>query len=334
MKTSFKPLAILGAGSWGTALALHLSRLGEPIHLWSKDASQVKSIQETGENKRYLPGEVFPQHLYVMHSLKDALEGVDDIILAVPSAGFREVLMQLKPHLPLQARLMIASKGLDEYSKQLLHTLIEEILGNHHPVAILSGPSFAKEVARQLPTAVVIASHHKTFAEELLKRFTSNRFRVYLSQDMIGVEISGVVKNALAIATGISDGMGLGANARAALITRGLVEMSRLGIALGGEADTFKGLAGLGDLILTCTDDQSRNRRFGLHLGKGLSPKEAEQVIGQTIEGKKNAELIVKLALKAKVEMPIVFAVTKVLQGMLSPLQVMEELLSRPSKTE
>ncbi len=329
-----KPLAILGAGSWGTALALHLSRLGQPIYLWSKDALQIESMQKTGENKRYLPGQIFPDYLYPMHSLVKALEGVDDILIAIPSAGFHEILMQLKNIISLQARLIIAAKGLDEKTEQLLHVLTEQILGKQHPIAVLSGPSFAKEVAIGLPTAIVIASCDLRFADNLVSRFSSPRFRVYLSKDIIGVEISGVVKNILAIATGISDGMGFGANARAALITRGLVEMTRLGIALGGETDTFKGLAGLGDLILTCTDDQSRNRRFGLNLGKGMTPELAQKAIGQTVEGKQNAELIVKLAIKAGIEMPIAFAVAKVLQGLWSPVQAMQDLLSRAPKAE
>jgi glycerol-3-phosphate dehydrogenase (NAD(P)+) len=327
-----KPFAILGAGSWGTALALYLSRQGHAVRLWTAVTNHVAAMQKERENKRYHPGYTFPSLLHPTADLAEAIQDAANILIAVPSVGFRQVLTLLKPLLAPKARLISLSKGLDESTGQLLHSVFEEILGKQHAFAVLSGPSFSREVILGLPTAVVIASQDKVFAQDLLQQFNSPLFRIYLSSDVIGVEISGVVKNVLAIATGISDGMELGANARCALITRGLAEIMRLGLALGGKNETFMGLAGLGDLILTCTDDQSRNRRFGLSLGKGKTPSAAESEIGQVVEGKRNAELVVQLAKNAKVEMPIVEAVWKILQAKLTPQEAMQDLLSRAPK--
>jgi glycerol-3-phosphate dehydrogenase (NAD(P)+) len=331
---SHSATAVLGAGSWGTALALHLSRLGQTVHLWTMDAEHAATMQAQRENKRYLPNLTFPPTLHPTHHLIDAVQNVTDILIAVPSAGFRKVLTQLKPLLQPDARIYSATKGLDDKTGQLLHDVVEEIVDKKYPYAVLSGPSFAREVAIGLPTAVVIASHDAAFAQDLSDRFNSPTFRVYISSDVIGVEIGGSVKNVLAIATGISDGMGFGANARSALITRGLAEVVRLGLALGGKLETFMGLAGMGDIILTCTDNQSRNRRFGLALSKGLNASDAAREIGQVVEGQRNAELVMQLALKHHVEMPITAGVCGVLQGKLSPEQAMQELLSRTPKAE
>jgi glycerol-3-phosphate dehydrogenase (NAD(P)+) len=329
-----QPFAILGAGSWGTALALHLSRLGQSIRLWTADTKHAQLLQQERANNRYLSKHPFPATLYPTAHLPTAVNGVRDILIAVPSVGFRNTLAQLQPLLQPAMRIVWATKGLDENTGQLLHEVIEEMLGQQRAYAVLAGPSFAKEVAGNQPTAVVIGSQDRVFAQNLLTRFNTLLFRVYLSTDVPGIEVGGAVKNVLAIATGISDGMGFGANARCALITRGLAEMTRFGTALGGQNETFTGLAGLGDLILTCTDDQSRNRRFGLALGKGTEAAIAEKEIGQTVEGKRNAEIIVQLANKKKIEMPIVEAVWQVLQGRLAPLQAMQDLLSRAPKSE
>jgi len=329
---SFAPLAILGAGSWGTALALHLSRLGQPIRLWTFEKKHAIDLKTEKTNNQYLPGHPFPESLYSTDQLADALLGVRDILIAVPSIGFRNTVTQLKPLLQADMRIVWVTKGLDETTGQLLHEIAEEILGKKYSYAVLAGPSFAGEVAHAQPTAVVVASKDDVFAQDLSDRFNTPLFRVYLSHDMTGVEIGGVVKNVLAIATGISDGMGFGANARCALITRGLAEMMRLGQALGGQFDTLIGLAGLGDLILTCTDDQSRNRRFGLALGQGKNISIAEKEIGQVVEGKRNAELIIQLAHKTKTDMPIVEAVWQLLQGKLTAQQAMKDLLARPRR--
>jgi glycerol-3-phosphate dehydrogenase (NAD(P)+) len=329
-----QPIAVLGAGSWGTALALHLARLGQPVRLWSFEADHVIEMQRDRTNKRYLPTQAFPQTLQPVVKLEDALSDVHDILITVPSIGFRSTLFLLQAFLQPTMRIVWATKGLDEQTGGLLHEVAQHILGDKSSFAVLSGPSFAKEVAANLPTAVVIASHNQTFAKDLQQRFNGQFFRVYLSQDMIGVEIGGVVKNVLAIATGISDGMGFGANARSALITRGIAEMVRLGIALGGQYETFYGLTGLGDVVLTCTDDQSRNRRFGLLLGKGLSPAAAEKEIKQVVEGKRNTELVMMLANNMLVEMPIVETVFHILQGKMTPKDAMQYLLSRTLKAE
>jgi glycerol-3-phosphate dehydrogenase (NAD(P)+) len=334
MNYSEQPIAILGAGSWGTALALHLAKSGQEVRLWSYDPKQIATLSNERVNNRYLPGCVFPESLHPVANLADALENISDILIAVPSIGFRETLLALKPLLDSPKRIVWATKGMDTESQQLLHDLADEILGKKHAYAILSGPSYAKEVAVGLPTAVVIASENVEFANDLQKRFNQQHFRIYLSTDMTGVEICGVVKNILAIAIGISDGMGFGANARSALITRGLAEMTRFGVALGGKPETFTGLAGIGDLVLTCTDNQSRNRRFGLALGQGKNTAEAEKEIQQVVEGKRNAELVIALAHKHKIEMPISESVLNILQGKMTIKDAMRYLFSREPKSE
>ncbi len=329
-----QPIAILGAGSWGTALALNLARRNQTVRLWAHTQTQADLLNADRCNVRYLPSYSFPDSLSVTSVLAEAVKDDCDILIAVPSSGFRDLLISLKPLLKKSSRIVWATKGLDPITGQLLHSIALDILGDHHSYAILSGPSFAKEVAKGLPTAIVAASDDTTFANDLMLRFNSDIFRVYLSTDIIGTEVGGVVKNVLAIAIGITDGMQLGANARCALITRGLAEIVRLGLALGGLYETFTGLAGLGDLILTCTDNQSRNRRFGLAIGSGKSIENAEKEIGQVIEGKHNAERVVQLAHKLGVDMPISSTVLKVLQNEITLPQAMQSLLSRAPKAE
>lgn len=329
-----KPITILGAGSWGTALGLYLSRRGQPVRLWSVEIPEVAAMLAERTNNRYLPGYGFPDILQPTANLAEAVKNIDDIIVAVPSIGFRETLTMLKPLVSSSIRITSATKGLDEETGQLLHEVVEETLDKDRQFAVLSGPSFAREVAAGLPAAVVVASQHKRLATDIMQRFNSPIFRVYLSQDVIGVEIGGVVKNVIAIATGISDGMNLGANARSALITRGLAEIIRLGTKLGGKLETLIGLSGLGDLILTCGDDQSRNRRLGLAIGKGQDIQAAEREIGQVVEGKRNAELVVNLAKQHGIEMPLCETVWKILQGKLPAQEAAESLLSRTAKNE
>lgn len=327
------PIAILGAGSWGTALALCLARNGSPVSLWTHETAVVEKIKADRENKKYLPGFALPDTIHITSNLSTALQNCRDIMLAIPSAGFRDTLIAIKSFLKDNSRIAWATKGLDPKTGELLHQVAETVLGKQYPLAVLSGPSFATEVAANAPTAVVIASNNKSFANDLQNRFNSNTFRVYPSTDIIGVEIGGAVKNVLAIAAGITDGMKLGANARSALITRGLAEMLRLGLALGGQAETFTGLAGLGDLVLTCSDNQSRNKRFGLALGAGKSITEAHREIGQVIEGEANAELVVALAKKHHVEMPIAETVLEVLREEISIEEALQKLLSRTPRT-
>lgn len=324
-----KPITILGAGSWGTALALYLARRGQTVRLWSYEISEVAAMLAERTNNRFLPGYPFPDTIEPTANLAEAIKGIDDILIVVPSVGFRDTLNMLKPLINPNTRVTCATKGLDTDTGQLLNEVAEEILGSQHKFAVLSGPSFAREVAAGLPSAVVIASKDNQFVRDLTERFDSSIFRIYPSDDVTGVELGGVVKNVIAIATGISDGMELGANTRSALLTRGLSEMIKLGNALGGKTETFIGLSGIGDLILTATDNQSRNRRLGLAIGQGQNLQDAERQIGQVVEGKRNAELVALLAEKHGVEMPICGTVWEVLQGKLTGKEAKELLLSR-----
>jgi glycerol-3-phosphate dehydrogenase (NAD(P)+) len=322
------PIAILGAGSWGTALALYLARRGHIVHLWSIEIAEIASQIAERENTQYLPGFQFPALIQPTANLVEAVNQVQNIIIAVPSIGFRHTVSMLKPIIiPDFTRIICATKGLDEETGQLLHEVVEEVLGDDHPFAILSGPSFAREVAAGLPAALVIASCHPTFRQELIKHFHSDIFRLCPSDDVIGTEVGGIVKNVIALATGISDGLKLGANARSALITQGLTEMMHLGTALGGKSETFMGLSGLGDLILTCTDNQSRNRRLGLALGEGHDINSAEQNIGQAVEGKRNAHLVHQLAERYQITMPVCDIVWQIVQGKVTAKEVGYRLL-------
>lgn len=329
-----KPIAILGAGSWGTALALHLAHLDQPVRLWTFEKDHVVSMQQEKKNLRYMRDHSFPPSLLPIADLDEAIHDAEDILIAVPSVAFHKLLLALSSRLKSNVGILCATKGLDEESGLLLHEVASNTLRDNHPYGILSGPSYAKEVAQGLPTAVVIASKDRSFSEKMSKRFNHNLFRVYLSTDVIGVEVGGAVKNVIAIAAGMSDGMGFGTNARCALITRGLAEITRLGMALGGQFETFTGLTGLGDLVLTCTDNQSRNRRFGLYLGEGLNPTDAVNKVGQVVEGQRNAELVMKLANKMNVEMPIVNSVFNILQGSMTCHDALHALLSRATRSE
>jgi len=325
-----KPIAILGAGSWGTALALYLARRHQPVKIWSIETAEITAMLKDKVNQRYMPGFALPDEIHPMTDLAATVQDVSDILMVVPSSGFRQTLISLKACGLHQPRIICATKGLDMETGQLLNQVTQEIFGKTCPFAVLSGPSFAREVAAGLPTAVVIASHDAAFLKEVVKRFQSEIFSISPSQDVMGVEIGGVAKNVIAIATGISDGMEFGTNARSALITYGLAEIIQLGTALGGQLTTFMGLSGLGDLILTATDDQSRNRRLGLSLGKGRNIQEAEREIGQVIEGKRNAELMVMLAKQHQVHLPVCEMVWEILQGKVSAKEGIKQLLCAP----
>jgi glycerol-3-phosphate dehydrogenase (NAD(P)+) len=333
MKAKQHPIAVLGAGSWGTALAMLLARNGYDTRLWTRDQLHAKQMHEDGENNRYLPDYPFPKSIHVYHDLAACLEGVTDIFVVVPSYAFRELITKIKPYTNHGTRLVWGTKGLDAQN-QLLHEVVEEILQHKLPMAVLSGPSLAGEVAAGLPTAVTVSSNDERFAHDLIAYLHSVHFRVYQNNDMIGVELCGAIKNVLAIASGISDGMQFGSNARSALITRGLAEMSRLCEALGGQKETVMGLAGLGDLVLTSTDNQSRNRRFGMALGTGIDPKTAEQAIGQAVEGFHNSQQVCQLAKKHRIEMPISQQVYRILHDNLDARKAVQELLERAPKTE
>lgn len=332
--TNHAPILVVGAGSWGTALAIHLANNHNTVRMWGIETSEMQVMAEQRINPFYLPDYPFPESLQAFVELEQAIEGVDDILIVVPSHGFASTLATLHPYLTSNSCIAWATKGLDPTSGDLLADLAKRELGDDYPLAVIAGPSFAKEVAQGLPTAVTIAANNETFASDLITRFSSDTFRPYLNKDIVGVAICGAVKNPIALAAGISDGLGYGANARCALITRALAEMTRLGLALGGDAATFTGLAGLGDLVLTCTDNQSRNRRFGLAIGQGKSFDQAAAEIGQVVEGRGNAPLVRQMAKRVNVSMPIIECVCDVLDGKLAPQQAVTALFSREIKAE
>ena len=299
-----EPMTVIGAGSWGTALAILLAREGHLTHLWGRDAAQVDAMRSARRNLRYLPDALFPETLHVTSDLRSALHDARDALIAVPSQAFRATLEHVRPHLAPHTRIAWATKGFEIATGLLPHQVVQEVLGAT-PGAVLSGPTFAKEVGSGLPTAMTIASTDEHFAKELALSLSGPRFRAYTQTDIMGVEVGGAVKNVIAIGSGIADGMGYGANTRVALITRGLAEMMRLGVKLGAARETFMGLAGLGDLVLTCTDDQSRNRRFGMALGRGESQAEAQGIIHQVVEGVLAARAVHDVALRLHVDMPI-----------------------------
>lgn len=329
-----KPIGVLGAGSWGTALAILLARNGRPVKLWSVDASELVPLRKDRENRRYLPGIAFPDLLEIESDLSALTAQTGELLIVVPSHGFRDTLLQLRDCAPSDLRLAWATKGFEHDSGKLLHLVAREVLGDQVPLAVLSGPTFAREVAAGLPTALTIAATDPGFAHALAESLHSATFRAYTSDDMAGVETGGAVKNVIAIGCGISDGLKFGANARAALITRGLSEITRLGLALGARAETFQGLAGLGDLVLTCTDDQSRNRRMGLALANGKDRAAIEHEIGQVVEGVPAAEAVHVLAQRLGVEMPIVEHIYRILYQNLAPRTAVETLMSRSLKSE
>ena len=313
------PVAVLGSGSWGTALAIQYARAGRETRLWGRDPEQIARLAADRVNARYLPGATFPAALKPEADLAHALAGATDILVVVPSHAFRPLLDRIKPHLTPGQRVVWATKGFERNTLLLPHQVAREVLGDRVPTAVLSGPTFAREVGLGLPTAITVASTDSAFADDLARVLSNEYFRAYTSDDIIGVEVGGAVKNVIAVATGIADGLGFGANTRAALITRGLAEMTRLGLALGARPGTFMGLAALGDLVLTCTDNQSRNRRFGLALAEGLGADEALARIGQVVEGYEAARAVLAVSKRHGVDMPIANAVEQVLfEGVLA----------------
>jgi glycerol-3-phosphate dehydrogenase (NAD(P)+) len=327
-------ISVLGAGSWGTALAIQLAAAGQSTLLWGRDEAELALLARERRNSRYLPDAAFPESLSIEPDLGRALAASRDLLVAVPSHALRDLLEQIAVQRRSDARLAWATKGFELTSGLLPHQVVAEVFGEQVPGAVVSGPTFAREVGAGLPTAMTIAASDPGFARELAQRLSSRNFRAYTSSDVVGVEIGGAVKNVLAIGAGISDGLGFGANTRIALITRGLVEMTRLGVALGARRETFMGLAGLGDLVLTCTDNQSRNRRFGIALASGTSVTAAQQSIGQVVEGVLAARAVRAVAARAKVEMPICEQVYRVVHEGAVPKEAVKELMSRALKPE
>lgn len=326
-----KSVVVLGAGAWGTAIAAVLApRL--QVSLWARDAMQARAMAASRRNERYLPGVALPEPLAITADFARAVANADLVLAATPVAGLRPLLERLQE---AGTRPVIwLCKGFEQGSGLLPHQIVQQSFGGQARAGALSGPSFAQEVARGLPCALTLASRDAAFAREAAATLHGGRLRVYYSADLVGVEVGGAVKNVMAIAAGISDGLALGQNARAALITRGLAEIARLGVALGGAPETFMGLAGAGDLILTATGDLSRNRRVGIELARGRLPAEILQALGHVAEGVHSAKEVARLARARGVDMPVTEAVNAVLEGTLAPAAAVERLLSRDAKPE
>ncbi|PII82668.1 glycerol-3-phosphate dehydrogenase [Serratia sp. OLJL1] len=335
MNTVNASMTVIGAGSYGTALAITLARNGHTVVLWGHNPAQIQTLQRDRCNQAFLPDVPFPDTLLLEADLARALAASRDVLVVVPSHVFGDVLRQLKPHLRPDARIVWATKGLEAETGRLLQDVAREALGEAIPLAVLSGPTFAKALAAGLPTAIALAATDAQFADDLQQLLHCGKsFRVYSNPDFIGVQLGGAVKNVIAIGAGMSDGIGFGANARTALITRGLAEMSRLGSALGADPSTFMGMAGLGDLVLTCTDNQSRNRRFGIMLGQGKGVQEAQDSIGQVVEGYRNTKEVLALAQRHGVEMPITEQIYQVLYCHKDAREAALSLLGRARKDE
>ena len=326
-------ITVLGAGSWGTALAIRLATCHNTF-LWGHEPDVMSRLASARENSAFLPGIAFPDKLAIETDLSTAVRRSRDILIVVPSHAFRDVICQLTDSLETDSRIAWATKGLEQGSGKFMSDVLDEELGTKYPAAVVSGPTFALEVARGLPTALTVASNNPAFANDMATHLHGDTMRVYTSDDVVGVQLGGTVKNVLAIASGITDGLQLGANSRAALITRGLAEIIRLGDAMGARRETMMGLSGVGDLILTCTDDLSRNRRLGLALGRGAELEIAVREIGQVVEGFNTAREVVHLAQRYKVEMPISEQVYRVLHEGLAPATAVQNLLSRDIRPE
>ncbi len=328
-------ITVLGAGSYGTALAISLASNGHKTLIWGHEPEHIESLKRDRANEAFLPGIALPELLIPEADLATALAASNNVLVVVPSHVFGLVLEQAKPHLRKDSRIVWATKGLEPETGRLLQDVARDILGDEYPLAVLSGPTFAKELAAGMPTAISVAGTDDVFTNDLVELLHSpSRLRVYANDDFIGLQLGGAVKNVIAISAGMSDGIGFGANARTALITRGLVELTRLGEAIGAQPSTFMGMAGLGDLVLTCTDNQSRNRRFGLALGQGKDVDTAQTEIGQVVEGYRNTKEVYVLAKRLGVEMPITEQVYRVLYQDGTPQEAAKTLLAREKKSE
>ncbi len=328
-------MTVIGAGSYGTSLAISLARNGANVVIWGHEPEHMAKLEADRANHEFLPGIEFPETLIVESDLHKAVQASRDLLVVVPSHVFGIVLNSIKPHLRHDSRICWATKGLEPETGRLLKDVAHDIIGDEYPLAVLSGPTFAKELAAGLPTAIAVASPNAEFVADLQEKIhCSKTFRVYANDDFTGMQLGGAVKNVIAIGAGMSDGIGFGANARTALITRGLAEMTRLGSALGAKPDTFMGMAGLGDLVLTCTDNQSRNRRFGLALGQGKDVDTAQTEIGQVVEGYRNTKEVWLLSQRMGVEMPIVDQIYQVLYQGKDARLAAQDLLARDKKAE
>jgi glycerol-3-phosphate dehydrogenase (NAD(P)+) len=327
-------VAVLGAGSWGSALAMHLARAGHATRLWARDAALVAEMQARRANAVYLPDVPFPPGLDATASIADAVSGADLVVCAVPSHGVRAVMTEAAPALERGATLVSATKGLELDTFLRVSELLDDVLRHAHPIAVISGPSFAAELARQMPTAVCVASVDPAVAERVQAGFRSSYLRLYASDDVVGVEIGGATKNVIAIAAGVVEGLGIGQNALAALITRGLAEMSRLAGALGARRETLAGLAGLGDLVLTCTGALSRNRHVGIELARGRPLQEIVASMKMVAEGVKTTGAALALGSRHGIELPITTQMHEVLEGRKDAKTAVVDLMLRPQRAE
>jgi glycerol-3-phosphate dehydrogenase (NAD(P)+) len=326
-------IMVLGGGSWGTALASLLAKNKEEVFFWVRNKEQFKSIKETRENKKYLPNIKIPDSVKVVNSYREAIDICNIVVLAIPSQNIRGLLVELKDYLSNSTLVVNVSKGIEQKTLKTISEVCKEIIPNN-PYIVLSGPSHAEEVGKDLPTTVVAASENKNYAKKIQEIFTSNTFRVYTNEDVKGVELGGSLKNVIAIASGISDGLGYGDNTKAALMNRGIIEISRLADKLGADKMTFLGLAGIGDLIVTCTSMHSRNRRAGILIGKGKSVEEAIKEVGMVVEGIYTTEAAFKLAKENNVEMPIVEELYKIIYEGKKAKESVDSLMTRDKKDE
>lgn len=327
---------VLGAGSWGTALASVLAAKGYPVTAWDKDAGVLEDIARNHRNERYLPGVALSANLHAASEIVKALEGAELVVLAVPSHAVRPVVIEMKRHVHAGTPIVCVAKGIEQETLMTMSEVMEDVLPVplHPYLAVLSGPSFASEVARGLPTAVTVAARWERVARQVQDAFHCKTFRPYTSGDVVGCEIGGCVKNVVAIAAGISDGCGFGANAMAALVTRGLAEITRLAVKKGANPLTLSGLAGLGDLVLTCSSDLSRNRTVGRGLAAGKKLEDIQRELGQVAEGVRNARSSRDLAHRLGVEMPITETVYRVVNEGLNPREAVTSLMMRETKAE
>ena len=328
-----KKIGVIGAGSFGTALAMVLSGKGHGVTVWARKAEQIEEMKMTGENSHYLPGVKLPTEIEFTGDLKAACQNKDYILFAVPAQSFRRVLTDAAEYIDTAVPIVNVAKGIEKGSLLRMSQVAEEVIPGARYVA-LSGPSHAEEVARQLPTTVAVASKNHDLAVEIQELFITERFRVYSNEDLAGVELGGALKNIIALGAGISDGLGFGDNAKAAMMTRGITEMTRLGLTMGADMKTFSGLTGIGDLIVTCTSMHSRNRRCGILIGEGVNPEEATRRIGMVVEGISTAEAAYALANQYGIEMPITESIYKVIHREMDARSAVSYLMGREMKNE
>ena len=328
-----RKIAVLGAGSWGTALAVTLSAKGHKVRMWDIDTAHADSMREKRENIKYLPDVKFNDNLCIAHDVEEAMHGADIVLFSAPAQHFRSALDTAIPYLKKEMVMVNVAKGIEQKSLMRMSEIAFDKVPDARYV-VISGPSHAEEVGRFMPTTVVAASKNRELSEYIQDEFMTDRFRIYTGSDIVGVELGGALKNIIALGAGISDGMGFGDNAKAAMMTRGIKEMARLGVKLGGQAETFSGLSGIGDVIVTCTSVHSRNRRCGIMIGEGVKPSEATKRVGMVVEGMYTTEAAYELAQKNNVEMPLTEQIYRVINEEIDPRDAVATLMTRQKKHE